>query len=204
MSVPATDITCDRCDYTGSTGVAFGIFKYQTPFGKITLPRTLGWCNSCESLAPIEDVDQIIRYKSLKNDLSELESALSEEIDKAKKEMPLLARLFSKQEPDNEVIREIRVSLVNYSQELARPSALASYLMLGGEAHCLTCGSSDVFRFPKIPSGLDDFYSTERHPRLIGIKHPGCGGEMYAATSTVRLNRRFSEKTYSLYGKRIA
>lgn len=203
MSVPATDITCDRCDYSGSTGVCFGIFKYQTPFGSISLPRTLGWCNSCESVAPIEDTDQAARFKSLKDDVADLESSLAEEIEKAKRSKPFLRRLFSNHQPDNEAIRTIRVSLDNLSQELVSPSALASYLISMGDAHCLSCGSSDVFRFPGLPAGLDDFYSEQRVPKAIGIQHPGCGGEMYAATSEVRINRRFSERLYTLYGERI-
>jgi len=203
MSVPAIDVTCDRCDYSGSTGVCFGIFKYQTPFGSISLPRTLGWCNSCESIAPIENTDQAARFTSLKDDISDLEASLVEEIEKAKKSTPFLSRLFSNRQPDNEAIRMIRVSLDNLSQELINPSALASYLMSMGVAHCLSCGSSDVFRFPGTPAGIDDFYSEHRVPKTIGIQHPGCGGEMYAVTSKARINRRFTEKLYSLYGERV-
>lgn len=204
MSVPSIDIICDRCGYSGSTGIAHGIFKYQTPFGKITVPRTLGWCNSCRSLAPIEDSDQISRYKSLKGDMADLEASLAEEIEKEKRSLPILEWLFSSREPDTEVIRELRVRLANYGQELATPSALASYLMSIGDAHCLSCGAPDVFRLPKLPTGLDDFYSEDRTAVATGVEHPGCGGELYAATSRVRLNRRFSEKLYSLNGKRIA
>lgn len=203
MSVPAIDITCDQCDYSGSTGVCFGIFKYQTPFGSIALPRTLGWCNSCDSVSPIELTDQAARFTSLRNDISDLEASLVEEIEKAKKARPFLHRLFSNRQPDNEAIRRIRVSLDNLSQELVYPSALASYLTSMGVAHCLSCGSSDVFRFPEIPADLDDFYSEHRVPVAIGIQHPGCGGEMYAVTSKARINRRFTEKIYTLYGERI-
>ncbi len=166
MSVPAIDITCDRCDYSGSTGVNFGIFKYQTPFGRISLPRTLGWCHSCESVSPIEDTDQVVRLKSLKDDVAELESSLAEEIANEKKSRPFFARLFSNDQPDNEAISTLRVSLANLSQELVFPSVLATYFLSIGDSHCLACGSSDVFRFPRMPTGLDDFYS-EMHEALL-------------------------------------
>lgn len=204
MSVPATDITCDRCDYWGSTGVCFGIFRYQTPFGNISVPRALGWCNSCESVTPIEDTDQTVRFKWLKSDVEDLESSLAEEIEQAKRSRPFLRRLFSNQQPDNDAIRTIRVSLANLRQELVSPSALTTYFISMGGAHCLSCGSSDVFQFPKMPAGLDDFYSEQRVPKAIGIKHPGCGGEMYASTSEVRINRRFGERLYTLYGESIS
>lgn len=204
MSVPATVITCDSCDYSGSTGVCFGIFKYQTPFGNISLPRTLGWCSLCGSVSPIEDTDQVARFDSLKEDISILESSLAKEIEKEKRSRPFLARMFSNHQPDTDSIRAMRVTVANLSQELVSPSALATYLIPMGGPHCLSCGSSDVFRFPEMPDGLDDFYSEQRVPKAIGVKHPGCGGEMYAATSEVRINRRFSERLYTLYGERIS
>ena len=60
MSVPGVNISCDRCEYSGSTGVVFGLFKYSTPHGRISLPRTLGWCSSCNSLAPIEEANLFV------------------------------------------------------------------------------------------------------------------------------------------------
>ncbi|UZE96827.1 hypothetical protein [Alkalimarinus alittae] len=204
MSLPATNITCNACHYSGSTGVAFGLFKYQTPCGNITLPRDLGWCNTCKSVAAIEDTDQAARYESLKDDISGLASDLAEEIEKAKRSRPLLRRLFSKQKPDNDEIRLIRASLACLNEELANPSVLASYLRSERGAKCLSCGSSEVFIFPQIPAGIDSFYSEERTPEAIGIKHPGCGGELYATTSELRLNIRLTEKRYSLDGERIS
>lgn len=128
---------------------------------------------------------------------------MATEIEKVKRSRPILRRLFSKQQPDNDVIRSIRVSLAHYSEELANPSVLASYLMASRGGTCLSCGSSEVFSFPNMPSELDSFYSEERTPRVIGIKHPRCGGELHATTSTLRVNRRFTERIYSLDGERI-
>ena len=72
------------------------------------------------------------------------------------------------------------------------------------EANCLLCGASDVFRFLRLSENLDNFYSERRVPQAIDIKHPGCGGEMYAATNEVRLNRRVRERVYSLPGQKLA
>lgn len=204
MSLPAINITCNACHYSGSTGVAFGIFKYQTPCENITLPMDLGWCNACKSVAVIENTDQAARYESLKDDISDLASNLAEEIEKEKRSRPLLRRLFSKQKPDNDEIRLISASLACLNEELATPSVLASYLRSERGAKCLSCGSSEVFKFPQIPTGIDSFYSAERTPEAIGIKHPGCGGELYATASESRLNIRFTERIYSLDGERIS
>ncbi|MCK0165914.1 hypothetical protein [Marinobacter sp. S6332] len=198
--MPATDITCDRCDYSGSTGIAFGIFKYQTPLGVIDLPRALGWCNTCESVAPIEMTDRGVKYRSLEASVQALESELADEIQRAR---TLLSRLFFNHKPENDKIRALRSTLASYRRELLSPSLLEDYFNSTRAPKCLSCGSVDVFEFPDIPDDLDDIYSNERNPKPIGIKHPGCGGEMYAATSEIRLFRRFSERLYSLNGDRI-
>jgi hypothetical protein len=203
MSVPAIDITCDRCNYSGSTGIIFGIFKYQTPFGNISAPTTLGWCNSCESVSPIENTDQSVRFNSLKDDILNLESSLTEEIYKENRSRPFFARLFSLRHPDTLSFRMMHDTMTFLRQELIKPSVLKMYLTLPGDAHCLSCGSSSVFQFPEMPAGLDDFYSEQRVLQPIGVRHPGCGGEMYAATSMIRINRRFSERIYTLFGERL-
>lgn len=204
MSVAATNISCDRCGYKGSTGVVWGIFKYQTPLGKISLPRVLGWCEDCQSLAPIEDASVASRHKSLKGDVESLEACLEEEINSAKKNAPLLSRIFSRDSPDSEEIRKLRASMENLIAELQIPTVLNSYLMSIRKPRCLTCGSSKVFEFPKMPEGLNRFDDKDRKSVAIGVRHHGCGGEMYATKSEVRLNIRFRERLYSLSGERIA
>lgn len=95
------------------------------------------------------------------------------------------------------------MTIANLSQELARPAVLADYLLLKGDAHCLSCGCLDVFPFPQLPVEPDDYYGEDRTPKAIGIKHPGCEGEMYAAISDLRINRKFSERFYTLNAERV-
>jgi len=204
MSIPGVDIICSHCDYSGSTAVVFGIFKYQTPLGKISVPRTLGWCHSCDSTAPINCADKTVKRESLADDIESLEISLLEELEHAEKSRSFVTRLFSSKLRDNNVIRQLRSELNALKCELDQPSILSDYLTSPQKPHCLSCGSTNVFQFPEMPRDLDDFDSNDRTPKPIGVEHPDCGGQMYAQVSDIRINRRFSERLYTLDGERIA
>ena len=199
MSVPGVDISCNRCDYHGSTIVVFGSFKYSIPHGTIALPRTLGWCSSCNSLAPIEDVSRDVRIKSLAHDLKDIQDQKKALIRKA----PLLKRMFSSQQPDSESILELQEQAAWISSELSDPDVLSEYLGCSRKPRCLNCGSFEVCKFPQLPEGLNNFYDENRIKIPVGMKHPSCGGELLACTSLGRLNMRFKDRLYSLYGESI-
>tara|TARA_R110002095_G_scaffold186784_1_gene164051 strand:- start:338 stop:805 length:468 start_codon:yes stop_codon:yes gene_type:complete len=155
-------------------------------------------------MAPINNADLAARRESLADDIESIEASLSEGIEQAEKSRSFFARLFSNQHPDNDVIRKLRAERDNLQKELDQPSILSDYFKSPQKPHCLSCGSRDVFQFPKMPRCLHDFDSEDRTPEPIGVEHPGCGGKMYAEMSDIRINRRFSERLYTLDGERIA
>jgi hypothetical protein len=204
MSVPGVDISCDQCGYHGSTVVVFGIFKYSTPRGTISLPRTLGWCSSCDSVSPIEDDSREMRIKSLVADLEYAKDKINREKKELLRKTPLLTRIFSTKEPYSESLIYLQEQAVWISSEMTVPVILSEYLGCSRKVRCLTCGSSQVRRFPKLPEGLNDFYDNHRIKLPIGMKHPGCGGDLFASTSKIRLSIHFKDRIYSLNGERIA
>ena len=204
MSVPDVDIFCDKCVYSGSTGVVFGIFKYSTPHSNISLPRALGWCSSCSSLAPIEETCRDVRIESLVADLKSINNQIEQEKREIRQKMPFFKRIFSSSQLCSEALGKLQEQGAWISSELSSPSFLAEYLGGTCKPHCLTCGSVEVSKLPKMPDGLNDFYDDYRVKIPIGMKHPGCGGQLLASTSEMRLNRRFTDRVYSLNGKRIA
>ena len=204
MSVPGVNISCNRCDYNGSTVVVFGIFKYSTPQGTISLPRTLGWCSSCDSLAPMEDDSREERIKSLVADLEYAKDKINREKKELLRKTPLLTRMFSSKEPYSESLIYLQEQAVWISSELTAPVILSKYLGCSRKASCLTCGSSEVRRFPKLPEGLNGFYDNHCIKLRAGMKHPGCGGDLFASTSKIRLSIHFKDRIYSLSGERIA
>ena len=203
MSVPDVDISCDRCEYNGGTGVVFGRFKYDTPHVKISLPRTLGWCSSCRSLAPIEEACQEVRNKSLAEDLASVNNQIEQEKKSLLQKIPFFKRIFSPPQLYSETLKELQEQAAWLSSELSSPAILAEYLNFSRKPRCLTCGSIEVRKFPKMPDGLNNFYDDYRIKIPVGMKHPGCGGQLLASTSEIRLNMHFRDRVYSLSGERI-
>ena len=203
MSVPGVDISCDQCEYSGSRDVIFGTFKYNTPNGRISLPRNLGWCLSCNSLAPIEEASQDVRRKSLEDDLK----SINREIEKEKKDLlrkiPFFKRIFSSPQLCSEALEKLQEQADWIASELSSPVLLEDYLNDPRKPRCLTCGSDKVSKVPKMPDGLNDFYDDYRVKIPIGMKHPGCGGQLLASTSEMRFNRSFSDRMYDLSGNSI-
>lgn len=204
MSVPGVDITCDKCDFDGSTAVVFGIFKYITPYGAISLPRRLGWCSYCKSLAPIEVNSSETKLKSLASDFESLTYNISEKRKQLRKEMPFLKRFFSSEPPASEELDRLEAQRAWMSTELLSPAVLKKYLACSRNPRCLTCGSSDVKPFPALPNGLDEFEQPNRHKVPVGMRHPGCEGNLLAATSRFRAYMQFRDRVYSLDGDRVA
>jgi hypothetical protein len=203
MSVPGVDIFCDRCEYRGSTVVVFGRFNYSTPYGIISLPRTLGWCSTCSSLAPIEDANHEVRIKSLAADRAD-SGGIEQEKKNLRRNTPFLKRIFSSRKAYSEALRMLLAKKAWISSELSSPVLLADYLSCSRKPRCLTCGSTEVSEVPEMPGGLNDFYDRDRIKVPIGMDHPGCGGQLLASTSRVRLNIRFEVRVYNLSGERIA
>lgn len=204
MSVPGVDITCDRCKYRGSTVVLFGHFKYSTSFGTISLPRILGWCSSCESLSPIEESNCGVRLESLARDLESTYDQIKEKKKSLRKNTAFFKRMLSFSQPHSKEIEELQQKAARISSELYSPAILEDYLNSSRKPCCLTCGSSAVQKAPRMPDELNDFNDSYRTKIPIGMKHPGCGGELLASTSELRLSLRLEDKIYNLAGERIA
>ena len=197
MSVPGVHISCDRCEYHGSTVVVFGQFKYSTPRGTISTPRTLGWCSTCSTLAPVEEANLAARIKSLKIDLGLIK--LEKKI--LKRGTPFLKRIFSSRKAYREALPAPAAWILS---ELSSPVLLADYLSCSRKPRCLTCGSTEVSEIPEMPDGLDDFYDSDRIKVPIGMNHPDCGGQLLASTSKVRLSIRFKCRVYNLSDGKFA
>src|SRR3989304_4989566 len=57
MSIATDSSYCDSCDFRAGSAVIWGDFIYRLQGGEeISLNRTFGWCHSCASVEPIEDL----------------------------------------------------------------------------------------------------------------------------------------------------
>ena len=185
MSMPSTDLVCNKCDFRGSNAVVWGDFRYVVDGREIPLERRLGWCTDCSNFVPMEDF-------SIKDELLVQSEGILESM-----------RIRTKRWASFLMLGSTRQDRLN---ELERLSGLIDQLALigkrNGSERCLKCGSANVERFSGIYAGLHP-YSSDQEAIQTGFLHPGCGGEFLASTCPIRFHLRFDPKFYSVDGYRL-
>ena len=200
MSVQSIDITCSRCQFNGSTSVSIGRYKYEIPAGLVECDRGLGWCSDCKGLAPIEafPTEEGVEKKKvwLKHEMQSLANA--EQADAAAQPGWKKALGFSpKASMETRFLREDCSFMNRGIEELERQRNTEG---VRRAPRCLRCGSQSVFAMPRMPAGLDREKADSQQPIAIGLSHPGCGGDLLASYSPLRLNMRIKTRIYSQEG----
>ncbi len=144
-----------------------------------------------------------VRRKSLEGDLESINREIEGERKDLLKQVPFFKRIFSSPQLCSEALEKLQERADWISSELSSPSLLEDYLSNPRKPRCLTCGSDEVSKVPQMPEGLNDFYDDYRVKIPIEMKHPGCGGQLLASISEMRLNRSFSDRVYDLGGNKI-
>ena len=68
---------------------------------------------------------------------------------------------------------------------------------------CLQCGSTDAFPFAVIPD-FTVYYGKTQGPVALGVKHPGCGGELAVMDDGTRFSYIPTLRLYDSEGNRCA
>ena len=156
MSIPFLTFTCDSCDYHSSSFVTFGEFLWNYDGQTFNFDRQLGLCKDCKEIVAMEklpDADVMDRARKIHATYAGPPLFLFQEKDKAK--------YLASQEGFNVLERVM---------ELRRPPV------------CLKCGGSDVqpLVLPEVPHGAK---RTDMAQTPLGVKHPGCGGQLQVKDS---------------------
>jgi hypothetical protein len=185
MSMEATDIWCEACDFRSSSGRVWGYFIYR--FGspnrlETNVEREAGWCQHCANIEAIEDLTARDRLaKELEQELAKLQRI----------SRSLLYRLFG---IGKDQVNRVRAGIRRNEEDLR-----VLKLMLQRRTappRCLRCGSIAV-----APIDLPDPQVGE--VLNLKIRHPGCGGKLLARMSSVRLNMRYPQRIYDGEGNFI-
>jgi hypothetical protein len=203
MSVPGVEIYCEKCGLMGSTTCVFGPFRYRTSCGEINVPRTQGWCRDCNGLEPVEDLNPEERLANLETELKHAIQGVEWERERLRAGRSFLKRLFSSEEPTSDKLQALEERVRRLSEWVSSPEAESRYLNPKRPPRCLSCGSREIEPIPKLPDGLNDFYDEERVGIPIGMRHPGCGGELLAMTSRYRFSVRYEDRIFDLDGGEI-
>lgn len=196
MSVEAIDITCSKCSFESSEGVAHGIFKYKTNDGLIYLIRKLAWCDACQTLVPAEVIPNDLKINKLKEQLLQVNQDIEKENSRIKGRSIVKKLLFKH---DSETLQDLSITKDVLQNSINEMENLKQYVDTNRKPRCLECGSQDIIYLPPLPE-LDPFTEEEENPIPIGMNHPGCGGELLAAYSSIRFYRQFDERVYTTDG----
>lgn len=200
MSMPFVEYSCTDCDFGSADHVIWGRFHYRTSKGEVDLERTLGWCDSCATLAPIEvlpsddslakSLVQIEECKQQLDAISKLESA----------SRPLWIRLLGLSDWSYD-----RMDLQRQLNDLKQGHVdlKARTLLLRDRRsgrRCLVCSSESVRQIPRPAMPGESEFSALYEQIHVGMQHPGCTGQLVAADSGTRIRMHLFKRVYDLEG----
>lgn len=182
MSLPVTMYCCTACDFEQGDAGTWGTREYVLGnCVRIPVNSVVGWCESCNGIAPIEDLSINRRIQEYREAQRKLKLA----IRRAKS-----SSLFDSSGRDKSLI---------HSCEDSMDDAFDALEMLGNRKsppHCLSCLSTQV-HLPKIREGVAEVTSSSPYIYSVGrrgadvsdcpkegvplktiLVHPRCGGEI--------------------------
>ena len=207
MSMPFLVFTCTDCDYQGSSTVGWGEFAYEGGGRRVPVQHVLAWCTSCNDIAPVEELPDGKRIERLASEIVSKEQELGRMMRmNVQKERSLLGRLLRlPQRPPREMDElECRIFLL---QEELQHERDRLELLAGRRCgpRCLICGSLDHVPLPEIrlEDACEDAPESPRPAVPVGVRHPGCSGNLLVALPPVRISIAEEQRLYDSSGKRI-
>lgn len=213
MSMPFLSFSCSRCEYSASD-LFFGLYSYEGPSGPISLGWALGWCNECAKIAPFEIMPSAQKIDELKSKINELQLKIAKEKQRVAqcRDQLMQNRLWIKKllkisvKPPPSEIFELNWKCQSHSRKIKDEQQRLKLLASRKSApRCLKCGATDCFLLPKLPSLPQPKYplfSTEAPSQAeeIGMKHPGCGGDLLVEWADVWVNMKSNHRIYDIEG----
>lgn len=178
MSIEPDIMTCSRCGFRTGSSRLWGIFQYiMADDIYLDVPRTAGWCYSCNNISPIENFPDRLKTEeeigSLKKELSQISTFKLKFFKSARK----------KAEYFNEMIKEKELLLKLMKHHTSPP-------------RCLECGSTEV-KIVVFPS-VDEGTTAE-----LNFRHPNCGGKFVVSKSEILFSMLFKPRIYNINGELI-
>jgi hypothetical protein len=150
-----------------TTSKIWGQHQYRIGSKIVPLNKILAWCNSCNTLEPVEDFSD---GREVLHKIKKVEQNLDSHLSSA---MSLLSDVFS------------FGSRRRHLEELRQLGALMHRIELihtrTGDECCLTCGSKEIQPFiADLTFERDETTGLLTGQKYTGFVHPGCGGILIA------------------------
>lgn len=200
MSMPFLVFTCTACDYHGNSTVLWGQFDYEDQGRRVPIKRMLGWCESCDDLAPVEVLPSAARLRELQSAIDEKAARVESHKAVAAQGRSLLGKLLGSRPRLPPDIQELDFQRSYAEEELKEERARLEFLAgRDTTAKCLCCGSEGWIPLPRgyLPSGTAE---NPGPPVPVGLNHPDCSGQLLVAHSGIRVSRRLDHKFFDRDG----
>ena len=198
--MPVNTYTCLACGLKAMEP-GFGLrFAYLVDGVSVPLKHSVGWCHACDGFASVEVFDSPEELFTLDGKLEVLRKERDAELTRIEQSRRWWQR------------RGQRTSaLVDLDWQIERMERQAMVIQqrlsfLAGRRsppRCLQCGSTDAFPFAVIPD-FTVYYGKTQGPVTLGVKHPGCGGELAVMDDGTRFSYTPTLRLYDSEGNRCA
>lgn len=198
MSMPFEIYSCSRCEFQGWSTVVWGFFSYLDGDAVIPLQRSLGWCEACASLAPVEVLPSAAALARLEAASAAAAARLQPLLAAARRRQQRLARLLGWPLRLDLETAAAEAEFEQAQRELAEARARAAALRARSSGpRCLHCGSHACVPLP--PSAA----AATGAPASVGMAHPGCGGELLRQPAGFRVAAGMTSRYYDLEGRLV-
>lgn len=177
--------------------VMWGRYSYSWDGQEVPLKRDLGWCSGCSAISVIELFPDPKGVEEEKRRLTRLNGELAEERTTLDRRRSWLSKLIGLKPKPSRKVRSLEGQIQNLQSTIEADTRRAEiWAARSSPPRCLRCGSMDITSLPPrpdIPEGQTGIG--------FGFPHPGCGGEILASHSGIRIAAGLTHRLYDAEGR---
>jgi len=198
MSVPVNSYTCLACGLK-ALEPGFGLrFAYQVNGVSVPIKHSTGWCHACEGFVQVEIFDSPEALLTLEGKLDTLRKERAAELIQIEQSR----RWWQRRGQRTSALIDLDWQIERMEKQAMVIQQRLSFLA-GRQSppRCLQCGSTDAFPFEVTPD-FTVYYGKTQGPVALGVKHPGCGGELAVMDDGTRFSYIPTLRLYDSEGNR--
>lgn len=197
MSIPVLTFGCTNCDLSAWDTQTWGYRFYKIDGKAFRMRVAMGWCQSCCAFSAVEIKPSANLETQLETKISGLRAELAEQLRRT----PPKRRWWQLRAIKSSEVMCAERELESACEELVSLRTLLLHMThrLSGQ-RCLKCASEDCWPLPPLPlkASFDHFHPA---PLLLGMNHPGCGGEFTVSSDGLCLSVKTSPRAYDAEGR---
>lgn len=180
MSWPVTMYYCTACDFEQGDAITWGTREYVLGNGvRIPVRWRMGWCESCNGLAAIEDLSSVVRIEEYRNAQRGLHREHSHRVLRwlvgLSKSEKSLRRMYEDNMEDAIDALEMLASRKNPPHCLR---CLSTQVHVPGKRASQREERQAIFNKSRVQAADCQTTASAKEPEANIFRHPGCGGEI--------------------------